>query len=60
MNSHILIFFYFIPQSTLFVEVLLLTTFRFLHGKLVFVTGRGGAGFHSAGPALTRGRGGYF
>jgi len=26
----------------------------------VFVTGRGGAGFHSQGPALTRGRGGYF
>jgi len=27
---------------------------------VVFVTGRGGAGFHSPGPALTRGRGGYF
>jgi len=27
---------------------------------VVFVTGRGGAGFHSAGPALTRGRGGIF
>jgi len=27
---------------------------------IVFVTGRGGAGFHSPGPALTRGRGGYF
>jgi len=27
---------------------------------LVFVTGRGGAGFHSQGPALTRGRGGIF
>ena len=26
----------------------------------MFVTGRGGAGFHSQGPALTRGRGGYF
>jgi len=26
---------------------------------LVFVTGRGGAGFHSPDPALTRGRGGY-
>jgi len=26
---------------------------------VVFVTGRGGAGFHSPGPALTRGRGGY-
>ena len=26
---------------------------------LVFVTGRGGAGFHSPGPALTR-AGGYF
>jgi len=25
-----------------------------------FVTGRGGAGFHSPGPALTTGRGGYF
>jgi len=29
-------------------------------GTVVFVTGRGGAGFHSQGPALTRGRGGYF
>jgi len=27
---------------------------------LEFVTGRGGAGFHSPGPALTTGRGGYF
>ena len=27
---------------------------------LEFVTGRGGAGFHSAGPALTTGWGGYF
>jgi len=27
--------------------------------RLVFVTGRGGAGFHSPDPALTRGRGGY-
>jgi len=27
---------------------------------IVFVTGRGGAGFDSPGPALTRGRGGYF
>jgi len=27
---------------------------------VVFVTGRGGAGFHLPGPALTRGRGGYF
>jgi len=26
----------------------------------VFVTGRGGAGFHLPDPALTRGRGGYF
>ena len=26
---------------------------------LVFVMGRGGAGFHSPDPALTRGRGGY-
>jgi len=26
--------------------------------RLVFVTGRGGAGFHSPDPALTRGRGG--
>jgi len=26
---------------------------------VVFVTGRGGAGFHSPDPALTRGRGGY-
>jgi len=25
-----------------------------------FVTGRGGAGFHSPGQALTTGRGGYF
>ena len=25
----------------------------------MFVTGRGGAGFHSPDPALTRGRGGY-
>jgi len=25
-----------------------------------FVTGRGGAGFHTPGPALTTGRGGYF
>jgi len=42
------------------------TTFRgapiqwALRPCLVFVTGRGGAGFHSPGPALTRGRGGYF
>ena len=28
--------------------------------QVVFVTGRGGAGFHSPGPALTRGRGGIF
>ena len=28
--------------------------------RLVFVTGRGGVGFHSSGPALTRSRGGYF
>jgi len=28
--------------------------------KVEFVTGRGGAGFHSPGPALTTGRGGYF
>jgi len=27
---------------------------------LEFVTGRGGAGFHWRGPALTTGRGGYF
>ena len=27
--------------------------------SVVFVTGRGGAGFHSPDPALTRGRGGY-
>jgi len=27
---------------------------------LEFVTGRGGAGFHAPGPALTTGRGGYF
>ena len=27
--------------------------------RLVFVTGRGGAGFHSPDPALKRGRGGY-
>jgi len=27
--------------------------------QIVFVTGRGGAGFHSPDPALTRGRGGY-
>ena len=26
----------------------------------MFVTGRGGAGFHSPGTALTRGQGGYF
>jgi len=29
-------------------------------GELVFVTGRGGAGYHSPGPALTRSPGGYF
>jgi len=28
-------------------------------GGVVFVTGRGRAGFHSPDPALTRGRGGY-
>ena len=28
--------------------------------RIVFVTGRGGAGYHSRGPALTRSRGGYF
>jgi len=28
--------------------------------RVVFVTGRGGAGFHSPDPALTRGRGGMF
>jgi len=28
--------------------------------RLEFITGRGGAGFHSPGPALTMGRGGYF
>jgi len=28
--------------------------------KVVFVTGRGGGGFHSPDPALTQGRGGYF
>ena len=28
--------------------------------ELEFVTGRGGAGFHSPGPALTTGQGGYF
>ena len=27
--------------------------------KVVFVTGQGGAGFHSPEPALTQGRGGY-
>jgi len=27
--------------------------------RVVFVTGRGGAGFYSPDPALTRGRGGY-
>ena len=30
------------------------------HGELEFVTGRGGAGFHSAGPTVTTGWGGYF
>jgi len=29
------------------------------HTGVVFVTGRGGAGFHAPDPALTRGRGGY-
>jgi len=28
--------------------------------RVVFVTGRGGVGFHSPDPALTRGRGGIF
>jgi len=28
--------------------------------RVEFVTGRGGAGFHSPGPALTTGRWGYF
>jgi len=32
---------------------------RRVRTQLVFVTGRGGAGFHSPDPALTRGRGGY-
>jgi len=38
----------------------LLSSVKMPRTKLVFVTGRGGAGFHSPGPALTQGRGGNF
>ena len=33
---------------------------KIINSGLEFVTGRGGAGFHSPGPALTTGRGGCF
>ena len=46
------------------VDMICVQESRILHAWfqscLEFVTGRGRAGFHSPGPALTTGRGGYF
>jgi len=37
-----------------------ISPYHALYGCPEFVTGRGGAGFHSPGPTLTTGQGGYF
>jgi len=47
-------------RHNLLIDHRLLEDYAILRSLLEFVTGRGGACFHSAGPALTTGRGGYF